>query len=1007
MRWIFAVIPALLLFLPHHGYAQATGTVSGTITGANGQPLSGAAVAITGTTRAAQTGVDGRYTITTVPAGSRMVRASYAGYAEATRAITVAAGQTATVDIQLEAQVVQLDALVAIGYGSVRQKDLTGSVGTVTAEDLESRAAPTTSVATALVGRAPGVQVVSNSGTPGEAARVRIRGTNSIGASSDPLYVVDGIPIGGFPLSSIDPNNIESVQILKDASATAIYGARGSNGVVLVTTKRGTRGTNQVMVETTYGVQKPTNFIPALNAQQFRTLANEGRTNVGMAPKFTPEEIAGAVTYDYPRQLLNDLNWQPQRTDQITLSGGDERTRYLISGNFLDQNGLVLNSGYTRYGGRVNLDRTVSSKFRIGTSLSGTRSAQELNGAANTGSDSGDTGITTAMEYDPAIAPYDPATGTWNQLVALNEIFTNPITEALNRTGSDNNTTLLTNLYGEYDLADGLLLRSTFGGNFNFARGQAYSPSFVRTGNNIGTATQNSAEQRELTNENTLTYRRELGPGTLEALVGASIQSAHYERFSAESRGFPADQLAYYDLGSGSVIIAPSSTNNSTLLLSQLGRINYNLLDRYLFTVTGRRDGSSRFGANNKWAFFPSAAFAWRVIDEGFMQNQGLFSDLKFRLSFGKTGNQAINPYQSLAQLQTVFYAQGTGDDIVTLAPSNAMANPDLQWEKQDQYNVGVDLGFLDNRATVTLDAYQSNTSNLLLNTNVPWTTGFRTQLRNVGAVTNKGVELALTTVNFEGENFSWETTLNVSTNRNEVTQLYGGLQNLGAGSSTQVGEPLNTYVGFKVLGLWSVADSVAGACKFTAAECRPGEYKMLDANNDGLINDNDRVNLGNPEADYYGGFSSNMAYGPLSLDAFFNFTKGAMINQQPALRYEGLVGGASNERAARSLRRWTPTNQNTDVPRANINRPNNRTYSTYISDGSFLRLQSLTVSYAIPPRFIPGAYVQAARLMVTGQNLWMTTKYDGWDPENAVNGSDTGGYPKARSWNVAVNVTF
>jgi TonB-linked SusC/RagA family outer membrane protein len=1011
MRWISVLCLSLLLLSPQHASAQATGSVSGVVTGANDRPLAGAAVNVAGTTRGAQTGADGRYTITGVPAGSRTVRASFAGYGEGTRSVTVSAGATATANLSLSQKVVQLEEVVAVGYGTARKKDLTGSISSVSAEDLAQKATPTTSVASALVGRTPGVQVISNGGTPGQAATVRIRGTNSITAGSDPLYVVDGIPIGSIPLSSIDPNNIESMQILKDASATAIYGARGANGVVLVTTKRGARGTNSLSIESSYGYQKPTRFIQALNAQQFRILQNEGLVNGGSKAKWTQADIdaAALTTYDYPRALLNDLAWQPQQSHALTVSGGDQQTRYLVSGNFLNQNGLILNSGFTRVGGRVNLDRSVSPRFRIGSSLSGTRSRQELNGSNNTGSGAGNTGITTALEYDPSLLPQDPITGTWNQRVVLNENFLNPITEALNRTGAVYNTALLTSLFGEFDIVSGLALRSTFGGNFNFARSQAFSPSFIGSGNNIGTATQNSNERRELTNNNTLTYRRPVGPGTLEMLAATEIQKSNFEQFTAESRGFPVDQLEFYNLGAGSTIISPTSTNNESTLLSQLGRINYNLLERYLFTVTGRRDGSSRFGEHNKWATFPSAAFAWRVIDEPFLQNQKLFSDLKFRVSYGKTGNQAINPYQSLAQLSTVFFSQGTGTDVVTLAPTAAAGNPDLKWETQNQYNIGTDLGFLDNRVSLTVDAYQSNTSNLLLSTNQPRTTGFDTQLRNVGAVTNKGVELGLTTVNYEGSNFSWRTTLNLSRNRNKVTELYGGLLNLGAGSSTQVGEPLNTFVGYKVLGLYQAGD----ACPIIAkAECSPGEYKLQDTNGDGLINDNDRVNLGNPQADFYGGFSSNMSFGPLSMDAFFNFSKGNLINAQSMNRYIGLIGGASNERADWSLNRWTSTNTDTRFPRANINRPNTRTYSSYIEDGSFLRLQSLSFAYQLPTQLIPGGAVSNARLIVTGQNLWITTRYDGWDPENAGSnsageGTDNGGYPKAKTWNVGLNVAF
>jgi TonB-dependent starch-binding outer membrane protein SusC len=1003
MKWLVIGI-GMALWVPQTASAQSVGQVSGMVTSAAGTPLVGASVAIAGMARGDVTGADGRYTITAVPTGSRTVRATFAGYTEATRTVTVTAGQTATLNIQLAQQAVQLEEIVAIGYGTARRRDVTGSIGTVTAEDLATEAAPVASVAGALLGRSPGVQVVSNSATPGAGAEVRIRGTNSISATSSPLYVVDGIPISpgtadsGTPLNSIDPNNIESVQILKDASSTSIYGARGANGVVLITTKRGTRGGNQVTLESSYGVQKASKFIPALNAQQFMILRNEGRANSGSTPLYTQAQIDAATTYDYPRALLQNLDWQRQQNHALTFSGGSAQTRYLVAGNYVDQEGLILNSGFQRIGGRVNLDQTISSKLRIGTSLSGTRLEQRVNGGESTGTGANSTGLTTAVQYDPSVLPFDESTGTWNQRVVLNENFLNPITESTGRNQPTFRTAILGSVFGEYDLMEGLMLRSTLGGNFNYNRVKSYSPSWIGSGNGVGVASQESSERRELTSSTTLQYRRELGPGNLDALVGADVQTSDYEEIVAEAQGFPVDDFSFNNLTVGSIHEVESNTED-WVLLSQLARLNYNLLDRYLFTLTGRRDGSSRFGANNKWAFFPSAAFAWQVTGEPFMQNQALFSDLKLRLSYGRTGNQAITEYQSLARLGTAFAGQGTTTNVAVLAPENAAPNPDLKWETQDQYNLGADFGVLDNRVRLTVDAYQSETSNLLLSRTLPRTSGYQTQLQNVGAVRNRGLETSLSTINWDGDRFRWETTLNLALNRNEVVSLYGGLTQLAAGSSTQVGEPLNTFVGFRVLGLYQQGDQ----CAITPArDCTPGEYKLLDADGNGVINNDDRVNLGNPQADFYGGFNSSMSYGPVSLDAFFNFSKGNEINNT-SLRYAGLVGGASNERADRALQRWTPTNTGTDVPRANILRPNDRTYSTYIEDGSFLRLQTLTLGYQVPAGLVPGT--QAARVVVTGQNLWLTTRYSGYDPENQA--SDPGGYPRARTWNFGLNLTF
>jgi TonB-linked SusC/RagA family outer membrane protein len=988
----------LLLALPGLSFAQAAGTVSGTVTGTGGQPVAGASVAVTGTTLGAQTDAAGRFTIQGVPAGAHTLRASAAGYGEATHSVTITAGQTQTVDLQLSAQVVQLDEVVAVGYGTVRRRDLTGAISSVSGDEIANKAAPTTSVSSALAGRAPGVSVVSDVSNPGAATSVRIRGRNSITAGSDPLYVVDGIPLGTDVGSELDPTNIESVEILKDASATAIYGARGANGVVLVTTKRGTRGTNQVQIETSYGVQKPSRFIDVLDAREYRELANEADRNAGLTPRYTEADIDAAQTFDYPRALLQNLEWQPQQSHTLTLSGGDERTRYLLSGSYMKQDGIVINSGFQRYGGRVNLDRTMSSRFRVGTSLSGTSTVQRVNGSVSNGTNADDSGLTVAMMFDPGTPPKD-SLGNWNKRWVGPVNVTNALAESSERHNPNYSTTLLASVFGEYDLATGLQLRSTFGGNLGFDRSPSYSSGAIVSGNEVGTASISSSDRRVLTNENTLTYRRELGPGNLEAMVGTSIQDSHRNGFSAEMRGFPVDELLYNDLSAGSLPYPATSGVTRWTLISQLGRVNYNLLDRYLFTVTGRRDGSSRFGKNNKWAFFPSAAFAWRVIDEPFMQGQSLLSDLKFRASYGRTGNQAIDPYQSLAQLNTRLIAFGTGVNSVALLPAGAAPNPDLKWETQDQYNVGLDLGIFDNRVSVTADAYQSNTSNLLLARNLSWASGYATQLQNVGAVRTRGVELSLTTLNWEGERARWSTQLNVSANRNEVTKLYGGLRSLGAGSSTQVGEPLSTFVGYRVLGLWQRGD----ACTLLdARECTPGEYRLLDATGDGVVNDDDRVNLGNPQADFSGGFANTLAYGPLSLDAYFNFSVGNRVynNAQMLL---GLVAGSTNEIRDRALDRWTPEHTETSVPRANANRVVSRTYSTQIEDGSFLRLQALTLGYRIPARWVPGA--ETARLLVTGQNLWITTRYSGFDPEQQA--MDFGGYPRARSWNFGLNVTF
>jgi TonB-dependent starch-binding outer membrane protein SusC len=1019
MKWLSVLALALLLVTPPGLAAQAAGTISGTITGTNGRPLSGAAIAVAGTSRGSQSDAQGHFTITAVPTGSRTVRASFAGYSEATRTITVAAGQSATVNIQLAVQAVRLEEIVAVGYGTARRRDVAGAVASVRpAETGLSAPQAASAVAGALQGKAPGVQVVSNSGAPGAGVSVRVRGSNSITANAEPLYVVDGLPVAqgasgvdSNPLAALDPSDIESMEILKDASQTAIYGARGANGVVLITTRRGTRGQNRIEFESTVGTQRISRDIEVLNAQQFMEFTNEANRNAGRAQPYTAAQIADAQTYNYVDAILRRA---PQMSHSVTISGGDERTRYLLGGNYAQQEGIILGTTFGRYGARFNLDRNVSDRFRVGNSLSLVYVLQHQ--------PAGDGVIATAMQYLPWV-PYRDQNGVWLRdltTFGIQGIGSNPVATVSEVINDQNQWRGIGNLYGEYDLAEGLMLRSTLGGNFGFTRDGTYNPRTIAQGfNTNGSATLRSESTRELTNENTLTYRREVGPGNLDLVVGASVQRFRSMADSLAGQNFPSDVLSYNALGSASSNRSIASRRDEWTLLSQLGRLNYNLLDRYIFTLTARRDGSSRFGANNKWAFFPSAAFAWRLLDEPFLQDQTLFTDLKFRVSYGRTGNQAIEPYQSLPLLTTEFVGIGrTPTEQAAISPTTAAPNDDLKWETQSQFNVGADLGFFDNRVTITADAYQSNTSDLLFNVDLPHLSGYTSQLQNVGSVRNRGVEVALNTLNYDGDFFSWSSSLNISRNRNEVTSLYGGVtqflpartfQGLDATNVNivKVGEPLGSIYGYRTEGLYQAGD----ACRVkTKVDCTPGELKYVDTNGDSLVTIADRQIIGNGDPDFYGGFNNSLKFGPVSLDAFFNFSYGNELANM-ALLFSGSSRALTNERADIVLDRWTPENTNTEVPRAN-NARIGRLTDYIVEDASFARLQTLTIGYRLPAGLIPTA--STARLYISGQNVWLLTNYNGFDPEansrggsSTERGMDIGAYPRARTWNVGANLTF
>lgn len=996
-------------------------------------PIEGVTVSVAGTRLAAITRADGRYTISAVPVGTHRLQSRRLGYSSIDTTVTVREGQQTVMDLQLQAVAAQLEQVVTIGYGTTTRRDLTGAVASVTAEEFATKAAPTVTLSTGLQGKAAGVQVTSNSGMPGGGVRVRVRGTGSITANSEPLYVIDGLPAAQGtnsnnpqenPLLSLDPHDIESIEILKDASATAIYGARGANGVVLITTKRGQRGTSQTTVEASYGGQSISKKVGVLTGPQFMELANEAAINAGRTAPYTAAQIASAETFNYPDMILRNA---PQATGALTFRGGDERARYLLSGNYTKQDGIEIGSDFQRYGGRLNLDADVKSRLRAGTNLSLTRSIRNGPAVENGSLGNSANGIQAAMQFAPFLAPRDAA-GNWNRQSTTSEPVPNPVATLNELTDRNFWSRMLGSAYGEYDLLPGLSARAFLGANVEFYKINFFAPRTILAGGAGGQGFIFNREIRDLTSENQLTYRRSnVGPGSLSLLGGFSVQTFRTEEAVAQGANFPTDATSIFALGTGSQLSPSGSDLREAALLSYLGRAEYFIADKYIITVNGRYDGSSRFGANNKWAFFPSAAVAWRISEEPFMRNLRLANELKLRLGYGAVGREAIDPYQSLSRLGIQWYNFGT-TEVAALAPTATMANPDLRWEQQRQLNVGVDAGLWRNRVTFSLDAYHSKTEDLLLSVPLPSTTGFSQQLRNVGSVENRGLELSLSTVNVQNARISWRSSLNVAGNRNKVvnlgttlnaqgervplTEIFLSARGIGGFFSpsethvVRVGEPLGSIIGYRVLGLWQQGET----CNLTpASECAPGEYKIADTNGDGRITAADRVILGQADPKYYGGLSNTLTYGPLTLDAFVNFVRGnKIINAGNA--YGGLAIGQANERVT-VLNRWTPQNTNTMVPRANNGRPR-RVYSTLVEDGSYVRLQTLTLGYQLPARLLPRA--EAARVYVTGQNLWVSTNYSGFDPDvnssggdARTGGSDVGAYPRTRIWNVGASITY
>lgn len=1024
----FVGLALLLITGPQPALAQATtGSVVGMVTDAgNGSPIPGADVWIEDTRAHSITRADGRYLLAGVQPGVYTVRVLRIGYGEGRAQVTIAGGQTEQLDFQLEVEAIDLDEIVATGYGSSSRRELTGAVSSVSGDQLTVRAAPTVTVSGALQGRAAGVQVVTASGMPGVGTSVRVRGTNSITANSEPLYVVDGVPVTTGtsstdptqnPLVTINPNDIESIEILKDASSTAIYGARGANGVILITTKSGGEDGNVVSLESSYGVQSISKEIDVLSARQYRELRNEAMTNVGQTPQYTPEQVASATTTDYPELLLQRA---PQQNHTLTFSGSSSGTRYLVSGNFLEQDGIVRGTAFRRYSGRVNLERTFTERFRAETNISISRIRHDLSQVENGQLAGNSRGILAAMVYDPAL-PVRNESGDYIKRAVLGEFIDNPVATVNELIDQRNETRFVGSVFGEYALRDGLRIQNRFAVNIWDAFNPFFAPSKIQQGFlTNGSANIWQGRTTELLNETLLNFETAgVGPGDLAVMGGFTYQDSDFDFTNIGAADFLVEEPKWNAVQAGAQRPTVASGASAWTLLSYLARANYNLDGKYIVTLTGRYDGSSRFGENNKWAFFPSGAFAWRLIEEDFMRDQGLFDDLKLRFSYGVTGNQAVDPYNSLARMEVTENAIGSTNQIA-FAPGSRAPNPDLKWETTTQTNLGLDFAVWNNRLSLSADVYTARTEDLLLVVNMPWTSGFADQLRNIGSVKNRGAELAITSLNLQRGDFTWRSNLNLATNRNEVVSIDardfietgGDRWGWAVGGNSHLikpGESLGAIYGYNVLGLWQQNDTCSLTDPRPTLDCVPGELRIEDVNGDGRIDPEDRTIIGRADPDFYGGMSNSFAYGPFNVDALLNFSVGNdVVNASNAFLLNST--GQLNERVE-VLNRWTPQNTDTDIPRANANR---RTllYSTLVEDGSYLRLQALTLSYELPQAWIGGA--RSGRLYVTGQNLLTLSGYSGFDPEvNSLNGSpsarglDVGAYPRARTWNFGASITF
>lgn len=1003
----------VVLFLTgFFSYSYAQETVSGVVKDASGQTIPGATVVLKGTARYAATDLDGKFSIPAPDDFPFTLQVNLTGYQQQEIDIYELTGEPAEVVLKT-ANV--LDEVVVIGYGTQKKGDITGSVASVPQLALKQ---PISSFDRALQGAAAGVQVTQTSGQPGAAVSIRIRGGNSITGGNEPLYVIDGFPVYNSnadasagvtagpsinALSSLNPSDIESIEVLKDASATAIYGSRGANGVVIITTKKGKAGQNTLTYDAYYGTQKVLKKVDVLTgARDWALLKNDARANSGKAPYYTQAQIDA---------LGEGTDWQgeafrsaPIQNHQLSLTGGDDRTRYSISGNYFKQNGVLRNTDFERYSGRINLDRDFSSKLKVGVNLTASKITAQV---ANNGV------VNALLAMPPTVNVYD-ANGKYTYQSEFETPLGNPIATLEKEVNQTKTYRVLGNVYGEYTFLEGLVGKVSFGADVINNKQNRYVPSDIYQGANsnpTGKASVGTKFSSTWLNENTLSYSKTFNrKHSLNVVVGYTQQAFETESAIAASEAFVTDQLEYNDLGSGSVYSQPSSGSSAWALNSWLGRINYSIDQKYIFTVSGRADGSSRFGKDKKWGYFPSAAFAWNISREDFLSNYKTISNLKLRLSAGVTGNQEIGQYLSLATLNSNTYFFG-GQTYIGFAP-NRIANPDLGWETTAQYDAGIDLSLYKNRVNVVFDAYYKKTTNLLLNVPIPYTTGQSTALQNYGSVENKGIELGINTENFTGA-FTWNTNFVFSINRNKVLTLGDGANYIISGANiAKVGQPLGSFYGYQTNGLFQTGDDIANLPTINPATTKPGDRRYVDINGDGKITQaDDRALIGNAQPKFQGGITNTLSYLNFDLSFFFQGTYGNKLFNQNKQQLELLTG--QQNASVTALERWTPTNPTNVIQRA-FEDPAAVNTSRYVEDASFLRLKNVTLGYNLPKAIASKIHVSQVKVYVSAANLLTWTKYTGFDPEVSRNeqstltqGIDYSVYPGSKSFLGGLSISF
>ena len=1033
--WLFFFLAATVV------HAQER-NITGTVSDEKGTALPGATVAVKNSKLSTMTSADGRFTLK-IPATARVLVISYSGMEKEELSL----GSKSSYAVILRPSITTLGDVVVVGYGTVRRSDVTGAATRLSREEF-IRDNPT-NILQALQGKLAGVNVTQNDGAPGAGISIRVRGSNSFLGGTEPLYVIDGVPFnnsnsGATPesigsdekqtlnaLAFLNPNDIESIDILRDASATAIYGSRGANGVVLITTRKGRIGKDKVELFVNVGMSEVSKQINVLSPYEYGLYQNLSYAN-------SNKYDGTSYTLPYTDTELDSLrsehtNWQDMifrralmQQYSVNVSGASEAGSHSLSMNYVNQEGTIINSGYKKIGLSVNLNRNLGKKVKVGTS---TALSNSVTRGVKTGTDKSDAAsagvIRSAITYPPTIREEEEFDGTGEGF-----FITNPVIYARDVLNKVSGVTIFSSNYAEASLLKWFKFRQNLGFNFGYNTRDQYYPRSVYEGFSVkGWGLKADNQWNSLVSESILSFNRKLLKHNIGFTAASTFERTNGQSKRSEAKTFPNDLLQNENMQAAEQILPVITNKYQSTLISFLGRVNYSYDDKYILSLSMRRDGSSKFGKDNKWAGFPSAGFAWKLHKEQFMQRLPVISNLILRLSYGQTGNQGIGSYASLSKLAVYNYPfngglqTGLADDVYA-----GPANSSLKWETTTAYNAGLDLGIMQGRFNLHVDLYRKETNNLLQFITTPSSTGFQRQLRNSGSVENKGVELSLDGSLIRKKDFQWKSQFNIAFNRNKILSLGSGLEKqFAANISTRdapfiqvAGQPIGALYGYLEDGYFDNEAEVRNNQVYTNQPANIirrmiGEikYKNLDIDPTS-ISLNDRTIIGDVNPDYTFGFTNNFTYRNFDISLFINGVQGNdVVNMNTA--FNGNLGTSKNVSSEVMQCAWDDSKDNSNATGPKVERQFWRTLlfsKRFIEDGSFVRIKNLTIGYTVPGKLIKG--VSSIRVSAGVNNLYTFTNYSGYDPEinsygdnPALFGVDLGGYPNTRSFNLSIRCGF